>query len=311
MRVAITGATGFIGRHIVRALHDRGDHLILLGRDIEKLQSTFSAQTGVFRLVQSDYVQGLDTALKGVEAVVHLAGLRYWKDRVMMDYIRSNVVNTDRLFSSAVAHGIDNIVFASTIAVYNPRFNSAPFSEDQCCSPQTHYGVSKLVCEKIAFYDNSRFGTKIKSLRIGQVVGQGEREGFMLSAMIRQARSKQPIEVWGEGVGTRDYVYIKDVVQAILDALDHPYTAGLFNISRGEAVTHLQLAETINQAFGNVGNVTFAADKLEDTSCVFASCERAECELGWRANWDLAEMFADLANVLERQEDSGLPACQI
>jgi len=199
MRIAITGATGFIGRHLVKELVPKGNQLVLLGRDIEKLHSIFNPEAWPMRVIKTDYEQGLEKALEGVEAVVHLAALRVGKDKVLMDYMTSNVVTTDKLLSAAVSGGVKNIIFASSGAVYNPRHNSLPFTEDQDCFPITHYGLSKLICEKLASNYNSNYGMKIKCLRIGQVVGLGDRDGFMLTTMMKRAAAKQTIEVWGKG----------------------------------------------------------------------------------------------------------------
>jgi len=302
MKILITGATGFIGKHLVDELIVQGNRLTLLGRDIERLRSKFSQydQDSV-SLVETEYGNDLPHSLEGADAIIHLSGLRWAKDKVLLDYIINNVIPTENLYSASANNGIKNIIFLSSIAVYNPSINKPPLVEDVDCFPPTHYGVSKLLCEKIGSYYNSEFDTKVKSLRIGQVVGLGERQGFMLAEFIRRAASKEALAVFGDGNGARDYIYVIDVVSAILLALHHEDTSGVYNISLGEPVTHLQLAETINNAFDNSNNLEIFPDKPQDRGIQWMSCERAWHELGWRPQWNLDDMFADLAGKFANQ----------
>ncbi len=298
MRIAVTGATGFIGQHLVHELLARGDRLLLLGRDIEKLRTIFGTGSLDVALVEADFGRDANLVFENIDAIVHAGGLRWWKDRIIKDYIMENVIPTENLYAAALASGVSSIIFLSSIAVYNPAINGLPFTEGVDCLPVTHYGVSKLICEKIGGYFTSEYGLKIKALRVGQVVGIGERGGFMLGKFIEQARSGQTLPIFGEGAGARDYVYITDLVSAVLLAIDHTATEGVFNISLGRPVTHLQLAEAINQAFGNAGNLSFHSDKAEDKSRLWMSCERARRELDWKPRWNLDEMFLDLAGKM-------------
>lgn len=295
MRIAITGASGFIGQYTVLELHAQGHQMVLLGRERRKLDSAFYSNHIPFQLVETDYVRDMDKTLRGIDALVHLAGMRHKKDGSMAEFITNNIVTTERLFHAAAQNKIRNIVFTSSIAVYNPWLNALPFSENQDCTPLTPYGISKLACEKMAYFYDQKFGTKIKCLRVGQVIGSEEREGFMVNTMIGQAIRRETIRVWGKGSGTRDYVYVKDVARAIHSALEHPELSGSFNISCGEPVSHLRLAEGINRALGNQGNLKMDPDKKEDVTPFFMSTQKTERELQWRPKWNLESMLADLA----------------
>ncbi len=295
MKIAITGASGFIGQYTVLELSAKGHRMILLGRERRKLDSAFYSNHIPFQLIETDYGHTLEKNLKNTDVLIHLAGLRYQKERGMADYVTNNISITNRIFHAAVQSGIRNIVFASSIAVYNSRANALPFTEDQNCFPPTPYGISKLACEKIAYWYDLKFDTKIKSLRIGQVIGAEEREGFMVNTMIGQATRKETLTVWGKGSGTRDYVYVKDVAHAITLALEHPDQSGVYNISCGEPISHLRLAESINRAFGNKGNLKMDREKKEDADPFFSSPKKAERELEWKSGWNLESMLADMA----------------
>ncbi len=302
MKIAVTGATGFIGRHLVGELRERGHGLILMGRDMESLRSAFSDADPGVSLVETGYGRDLPGAVKDADAIVHLSGLRWRKDRQMRDYLANNVVPTENLYAAAAESGVRNIVFLSSIAVYNPGINALPFGEGEDCSPVTHYGVSKLMCEKIGAYYNHAFGLKIKSLRVGQVVGLEERGGFMLKDFMDKAGAGKALNVFGKGAGSRDYIYVLDVVSAIQKALEYPERVGVYNISLGKPVTHLQLAEAINVAFGNTGNLVMDPEKAEDPGRLLMANGRAKRELDWRPQWGLEEMFVDMARNLAGQK---------
>jgi UDP-glucose 4-epimerase len=295
LKVVITGAAGFIGQYTVLELHARGHHMVLFSRDRKKLDSAFYSNHIPYELVETDYRSGLDRILKNADALVHLAGLRHQKDRPMIDYIMENMVLTDRLLQACIQNGVRNIVFASSRLVYNPDVNALPFTENQDCSPATPYGISKLACEKMAHYCDAKFGTRTKCLRIGQVAGPEEPEEFMVGTFIRQAQWKQPITVWGKGLGARDYVYVKDVARAIALAVESPDLSGTFNISCGEPISHLRFAESVNRAFGNRGNLKMAPEKKEDMVPFFMSPARAERELKWKPKWNIDAMLDDMA----------------
>jgi len=104
---------------------------------------------------------------------------------------------------------------------------------------------------------------------------------------IQRARRKQPLHVWGEGVGARGTIYVKDVVGAIEKAIELDVPCGVFNIGGGRAFSHREMAVMVNEVFDNSGNIVFDTSKGEDRSCFFMDCSRAESEMGWRRKWSL------------------------
>ncbi len=125
------------------------------------------------------FKESLMDALHGCEAVVHLAAIRPLKGQES-DYLiyNKNVELTSNIFESCRNVGISNIVFASSISIYNPRCNNIPFkTSDKIEYTLNLYGLSKYFCEKLALYYNHYYGMDIKSLRLAQVLGVGEKEG--------------------------------------------------------------------------------------------------------------------------------------
>ena len=299
MKVIITGATGFLGKYVTRGLLENGFQLTLIGRNLERLKKTYKKWETDLQLETLDFNSPLHPLLKGHHAMVHLGGMKYNDKALLHNYIISNFNSSLMLFESACRAGIQNIIFASTRLVYQNTSGKLPFEETANIYPENHYAYSKVLCEHAAHYFNTHCNMNIKILRLGQVVGIGADQEYMLGEFMKRARSKWPLEIWGSGSGKRDYIYAKDLANAIKICLDQSLKKGIYNISMGKAISHLELAETINRAFQNENNIKFLKDKKEDLSQVYLNVTKAEKELGWNPKWSLKAMFEDI--ILDSQ----------
>jgi len=122
----------------------------------------------------------------------------------------------------------------------------------------------------------------------------------MLMNFIQRARRKQPLHVWGEGVGARDTIYVKDVVGAIDKAIGLDVPCGVFNIGGGRAFSHREVAEMVNEVFDNSGNIVFDASREEDMTCSFMDCSRAESGLNWQRKWSLSSGLQEMKQLYEQ-----------
>lgn len=300
MRIALTGGTGFIGSWILREFADTHEFLIV-GRNDSIEQITVDGNS--FKYLGTDYsVDSLVNHLDHVDAVVHLAAkmpVSKQSSETYEDFI-PNIAIAASLFEACRLIGIGNIVSISSISVYGSR-NAIPYSEDHKTCPDIFYGLSKVAIEDLAEYHNRKDGMAIKSLRLGQLVGLGEREGFMLMVFIKKAMNNETLTVFGAGEGRREYVYVKDVVSAIMAALKNKDICGIFNIGSGKNTSHRELAETINTVFENHENVAFLEDTPEDKSQHLMNIEKAKQELGWHPQWTLEQALYDMKSILKAE----------
>ena len=220
--------------------------------------------------------------LAGVDAVIHLAAIRTTKNRDAESFLRyiPNIELATLVFNSCSYNRIRNIINVSTIGVYQKSLPEAA-KEPQVDMISTLYGLSKYMVENLATYMNYHKKLNIKSLRLAQVIGWGERPDFMLSNFITKSINKEKLFVWGQGKGRREYIYIKDVVDAIITALNHSDQKGIYNIGTGVNTSHRELAEVIANVFDNLENIKFLEDKVEDSSTFLMNIEKAKNELGW------------------------------
>lgn len=288
MRIAITGASGLLGRAAVRAL--RSNDLVLLGRSSETLRRHFPRGS----CIETDYSQAsLQAALQGCGAVIHLAAVRYHPEFKSFGNYAVNVQITDGLFAACRRLDITNVVLASTYGVYG-RLPS-PFREDTV-APASFYGLSKLVCEHLG----PLHGLPLKSLRFAQLLGADERTGFMLRTFLDNARSGRPLRVFGSGLGARDYLYVKDAAAACAAALRRPEISGPYNAGSNHPVTTMELARAVAAIIGQ-GRSAVINDRAEadDPVVSWMDSTRFMDTFGWRPRFTLEQALQDIRHSYE------------
>lgn len=293
MKIAIFGGSGFIGKWLLDSIPENYE-CIILGRNNDR--DTLFINNRLFTYISTDYSpEDLELKLTGMDAVVHLAATRVGSDK-FESYI-SNVTISENIYRICTKKGITNVVCLSSISVYSDN-NVHPWSEEQRLSPQSLYGISKIAMENLAEYYNRKYNMKIKSLRVARVVGYGERTGYMLMTFINQAFKKETLSVYGKGAGRREYIYVKDVVEAIKCALRKPNINGIYNIGTGKNISHLELAEMINDVFDNETNIKLINKIKEDTSIFLMDVSKSKEILGWEPRWTIKEGLKEIRNIM-------------
>ena len=294
MKVAVTGATGFIGKYVTQALTSGGHEVIALGRNQQSLDALRGPSVAV---VATDYSEdSLTAALSGAKAVVHLAGrrmsrgedaLRFWP------YAEANLGATENLLYAAKRHDVRSFVLASSIAVYSSR-NTVPFNERDAAFPITAYGLSKLFAEQLLELATRNTAIKATSLRITAVYGYGEKISQVLMKFVSEANDKRRLVIKGNGQVGVDQIYVRDVARAVVAALSEQAPGGVFNIGAGRAFTVSEMAETANAVFGNAGNVVVEGQQTGAVRQNFMDIGHAAARLGWTPRWSLREGLEDL-----------------
>lgn len=272
MRIAVTGSTGFIGRHLADHLKSRGHQTVALTRTEDG--------TGFANLPE---------VLEDVAAVIHLAARQVDSPATpLVDYLPSNVVLTEKLATAAAEHGVDRFVLASSRLTY-PSWINGPVAEDCPYPPDGFYGLSKRIAESVVGIYANRSAMSAVALRIGQVFGKGDGGRGVLPRFIEAARNGQSPTITGEGAAVRDFVYVGDVVRAFELAAISPIRAPAINIGGGgHSIRDMALA--VCAAAGlDPATITSTPVEQEDTTHYNLDCTLAATELGWRPQGELVD----------------------
>lgn len=283
--VAVTGGSGFIGGYLCRALTQAGYRVLNLGRTTP-VQDTDR---------QTDYSRAsLTEALTGADAVLHLAGRRMTREDATMDlapFWQPNVAMIADLVAAAREEGVQRIVLASTIATYSVP-SGLPYVEDAPPRPVNAYALSKLMAEAHLELLTRTAGPSACALRLAAVYGHGEKGTPALMKFIDQACAGETLVLNGNPNYVIDQLYVRDAVRAFMAALQSD-ARGVYNIGGGAAHSVADLAQTVNEVFGNAGNLQLEADSDAPMPQTVMALERAAAGLNWTPGFDLRTGLED------------------
>jgi len=296
VRAIVTGGAGFIGSHVVDALIARGDEVAVIDSLVHGRRENVAAAA---ELHVRDIREPLDDVFDEVrpEAVYHLAAqadVRVSVERPVED-AEVNVLGTVRILECARAHGAQ-VVFASTGgAIYGECEVAA--TEESPREPLSPYGTAKLAAEEYLASFNRLYGTRHVALRYGNVYGprqdpHGEAGvvAIFLGALVRGEQAR----IFGDGLQTRDYVYVGDVARATTSTLGQD--SGVFNVGTGRETSVVELYELCARVAGSDAPAEHAPARLGELQRSFLDPTRAADSLGFaamvgledglRATWD-------------------------
>ncbi len=293
MKILVTGGAGFIGSHIAEALIEKGHDVtvvdnLLMGR-MENVPKAARFYLMDIRATEIEKVFDIGR----FDAVFHLAA--------QMDVRRSvedpifdagvNVLGTLNLIRNAVRTGVKKVVFASTGGAVYGEQEVFPCDETHPTQPVSPYGITKLCVEKYLFYYALEFGLKYTVLRFANVYGPRQNPhgeaGVVAIFASRLLSGEQPV-INGDGKQTRDYVYVGDVVQANLKALEHTENDA-FNVGTGVETDVNRIFDLLNRHTGGKASEQHGPAKPGEQIRSVISHRKIKDVLGWEPRVGLEE----------------------
>jgi UDP-glucose 4-epimerase len=312
MTVLVTGGAGYIGSHMVLALAEAGESVVV----IDNLSTGFSTSLpeGVPLFIgdaaDENLVEGV-IAAHGVESIVHFAGSVVVPDsmRDPLAYYRNNTMTTRSLLNAAVKCGVNRFIFSSTAAVYgNPE--RMPVTEDAPTRPLSPYGSSKLMTEIMLHDVAAAHGMNYVVLRYFNVAGADPHARIGLAtvgathllkiAVEAATGQRAKIDVFGtdyptpDGSCVRDFIHVSDLAQAHRAALSYLRSGGpstTLNCGYGRGYSVLETIEAVRRVSGRNFAVQYAARRPGDIMTMIADTGRIATTLDW------TPQYADLETI--------------
>jgi UDP-glucuronate 4-epimerase len=302
MRALITGAAGFIGSHLAERLVDGGATVVgidsfttyydpqLKRRNLEALSAS-----GEFRLVEGSLREtDLGELLAGIDLVFHLAaqpGVRRSWGREFEIYLDENLLATQFLLEAVKERSIERFVFASSSSIYGDA-ERLPTLESATPRPVSPYGVTKLAAEHLCQLYFSRFGVPTVALRYFTVFGPRQRPDMAFTRFIGAALANREIEVFGDGLQSRDFTYVDDAVSATLAAGQKGRAGDVYNVAGGAQATVIEVIEILGELLGRTPAVRHLPAVPGDARHTGADIAKARDDLGYGPTIGLREGLA-------------------
>ena len=297
-KVLITGGAGFIGHHLTRRLLRMSYEVVVLDNfKTGKMQNISPhLKNAPFKLVVGDVrnKKVIRNAMNGVDAVVHLAALisveESFKNPIETHNV--NVTGTLNVLEEAARMNIEKFIYASSTAVYGDG-NPLPLREGYPPKPLSPYATSKVSAEYYCEMFHISYSLKTVILRYFNVYGPGQENNpysGVIAKFLSNALSGAPIVIHGDGKQTRDFIYIDDVVEATILALESSDAVGqTFNICTGTPVSINELATIVKELMRKDLKITYDKPRKGDIRDNYGDPSKAFEILKFKAKNNLKE----------------------
>jgi nucleoside-diphosphate-sugar epimerase len=304
MKALVTGGAGFIGSHLCERLLAQGAEVTALDcftdyypRAIkERNLSGLRGRPG-FRFVETSIAKAdLASLIDGTTHVFHLAaqaGVRKSWGRDFQIYTALNVDATQMLLEACVGRPIERVVYASSSSVYGDDV-TLPMNEDAVLKPVSPYGVTKLAAEHLChlYFVNQR--VPAVSLRYFTVYGPRQRPDMGFNRFFSALLDGQPVTQYGDGLQTRDFTFVGDIVTATAAAAVRGTPGGVYNVGGGARVTLLEIFDMIGRVSGRPVTIDRQPAQKGDMRDTYADSSRARADLGFAPAVGLEEGLREM-----------------
>lgn len=299
MRILVTGAAGFVGYHLSRYLLETEHDVIAIDKvnSNERLDILVQYENFDFRhgsIADISFSQEIGE----VDYIVHLAALPDVRKSIGRPYIQiqQDVLGYINLLEYAkVLEGLKRLLFISSSSVYGV---GGGFSETSPTMPISPYGVSKLNNENMNTCYWNLYGFPITSLRFFTVYGTYGRDNMVIWKFTENISLGKPITLFNNGLNERDFVYVSDVVDAILLAMFDEKSTGhnVYNVGTGTSVSVLEVVRIIEDMIGKTATLETLPSQLGDIPKTCADITKIKQDLGYAPKIDITNglrMFSD------------------
>ena len=255
MRIAVFGASGFVGRNVVEALKEV--NMVIVASDIKEMDSEVEGVD----FVRADLLNYDEVAcvVKGADIVIHLAAspLPVSLEKPKTN-ARINIEGTLNIMDAARKHNIDKIIFSSASSLVGEvKYN--PVDEKHPCNPKTPYAVAKYCIEHYLRVYQELYGLNYLIFRFFNIYGpwQYPESGGLIPMVYKKLTTEGSFNVFGDGSQTRDFVYVEDVAEFYLKAIKRDIKNEIVNLGTGKGTTIKEIVEIAGEILGTVPKINY------------------------------------------------------
>ncbi len=307
----VTGGAGYIGSHVVLALCEEGNNVVVLD-DLSTGNREAVDKRALFIQGSTLNQDDLSKGLNGVDAVVHLAAFKAAGESMIYPekYSHNNITGTITLLNAMVNHTVNKFIFSSTAAVYGyPQY--LPLDENHPLEPINYYGFTKLEIERILKWYGELKGLRFAALRYFNAAGydlqgritslENNPENLIPTAMEVASNRREKMEVFGDdfdtadGTGVRDYIHVTDLASAHVKAIEYlNENANLtVNLATGESHSVFDVINLAKEISGQDIPFDIVDRRPGDPAELYAGSNQAFESLNWEVE------YSDLKTLLE------------
>lgn len=319
-KILVTGAAGFIGSHLVDLLLGRGDQVVgvdnfdpFYSRQVKEANLRGARGYAAFALEEQDIrdARAVDAVIERFKpsVVVHLAAKAGVRPSIQdpAAYLETNVIGTLNLLQACARHGIEHFVFASSSSVYGDDA-PVPFRETHHTDmPVSPYAASKQAAERLCYTYHRLFGLEVTCLRFFTVYGPRQRPDLAIHKFVARILRGDAIPVYGDGLSSRDYTYIDDILAGVEAAIGRPRGFRIYNLGRSDPICLRDLVSLIEHVLGKPAVVQRLPAQPGDVRATYADISLARAELGYEPRVRLEEGLRRFAEWY-RQHMADAPA---
>lgn len=302
MKALVTGGAGFVGSNIVEHLLRENHEVVVLDNLLSGYRENLFADVP---FIEGDIrdESALLKAAQGVEVIFHLAASVGNKRGIdhPIDDSEINVIGTLKVLEAARKVGARKVVFSSSAGVFG-ELKTLPIREDHPVDPDSPYGVSKLAAEKMCLAYHKLYGLEAACLRYFNVYGVRQRfdsYGNVIPIFAHRILQDSPVLIYGDGEQTRDFVNVRDIVQANYKA-GLSNASGAFNIGSGASITINELVHKMRDISGRNAVIEHAASRPGDVRDSLADISAANQAFGYAPSVGFDEGLAEYMAWAER-----------
>lgn len=310
-RCLILGGRGFIGSHLVDSLLARGYSVRCFGRPKVTPWSRPYSANDKFELFEGNFEceADIEAALEGCDVCFHLISTTLPKSSNIDPVfdVESNLVGTIRLLKNGIRLGLRKIIFISSGGTIYGSPKGIPISESHPTNPSCSYGITKLAIEKYLALFYELYGLNYCVLRLSNPFGERQRihaSQGAIAVFLGKILRNETIEVWGDGSVVRDYIYISDVISALIMALEYEGSQHIFNIASGHGLSLNQVLEAMEQVTGRVIQRRYIEARPFDVPTSILCIEQAAQTLGWLPTVAFEEGLLSFFRWLEKNPNA-------